>query len=77
MNEGVDRNKKLFLKELSKVKDGNERLVMGQDGVRRRRKEHFNDLYDIDNQEQVAIHMRCFDGIQRDDYFGEEPIGGE
>ena len=38
-------------------------------------KEYFEDLYDIDTQEDVAIHMCGFDGIQRGNYFGVEPIG--
>ena len=32
------------------------------------------DLYYIDSQEQVAVHISCFDGIQRDNYFRGEPI---
>ena len=38
-------------------------------------KEYFEDLYNIDTQEQVAVHMCGFDGIRRSNYFGEEPIG--
>ena len=37
--------------------------------------EYSEDLYNIDTQEQVAVHMCVFDGIQRDNYFGGEPIG--
>ena len=33
------------------------------------------DLYNIDTQEQVAVHICAFDGIRRDNYFGGEPIG--
>ena len=32
------------------------------------------DLYNIYTQEQVALHICDFDGIRRDNYFGEEPI---
>ena len=32
-------------------------------------------MYNIDPQEQVAIHMCGFDGIQRGNYFGGEPTG--
>ena len=35
----------------------------------------FWNLYIIDTQEQVAVHMCGFDGIRRGDYFGGEPIG--
>ena len=37
-------------------------------------KEYFEDQYNIDNQEQVAVHMVGFAGIWRGNYFGEEPI---
>ena len=30
-------------------------------------------LYNMDKQEQVAAHMRGFDGVQRSNYFGGEP----
>ena len=32
-------------------------------------------MYNIDTQEQVAVHMLGFDGIQRGNYFGGESIG--
>ena len=31
------------------------------------------DLYNIDIQKQIAVHMWGFDGIQRGNYFGREP----
>ena len=37
--------------------------------------EYFQDLYNIDTQEEVAIHMCGIDGIRRGNYFGREPIG--
>ena len=37
-------------------------------------KDYFEDLYDIDTQEQVAVHVCGFDGVQRGNYFGGEPI---
>ena len=36
--------------------------------------EYYEDLYNIDTQEQVAVHMRGFDGVRRGNYFQEEPI---
>ena len=42
--------------------------------MRRTRKEYFEDLYNIDTQEQVAVHICGFDGIRRFSYFGGEPI---
>ena len=38
-------------------------------------KDYFDDLYNIDTQEQVAIHICGFDGIQESNYFGVELIG--
>ena len=32
-------------------------------------------MYNIDIQEEVAVRMCGFDGIQRGNYFGEELIG--
>ena len=43
--------------------------------MRRIWKEYFEDLYNIDTEEQVAVHSCGFDGIRRDNYFGREPIG--
>ena len=42
--------------------------------MRKMWKEYFEDLYNIDTQEQVAIHMCGFDWIWRGNYFGGEPI---
>ena len=47
---------------------------MGEVEVRRIWKEYFKDLYKIDTQEQVAVNMCSFDGVQRGNYFGGEPI---
>ena len=74
MNEDVNVNRKLFWKEVSnvkgrkveccsRIKDGNMRLAQGKDELRRIWKEYFEDLYDINTQEQVAIHMCSSDGI--------------
>ena len=76
MNEDVNGNRKLFRKEVSnakggkvercsRIKDGNRRLAQGKDEVRKIEKEHFEDLYNIDTQEEVAVHMSGFDGIRR------------
>ena len=49
-------------------------MTLGEDERRRILKEYFEDLYNIDTQEQVAVHMRGFDVIQRGNYFGAQPI---
>ena len=43
--------------------------------MRRCWKENFEDLYNIGSQEEVAVHMCGLNGIQRGNYFREEPIG--
>ena len=84
MNEDVNENMKLFWKvsnaiggkaeSCSRIKDGNGRLAQGEDEVRRIWK-YFEDLYNIDTQEEVTVNMCGFDGIWRGIYFGGEPIG--
>ena len=72
----MNENRKLYRKEVSnakggkvescsRIKYGNGRLVQGEDEVRKIRKKYFEDLYTIDTQEQVAVHMCSFDGIRR------------
>ena len=56
------------------IKDGNERLAQGEDEVRTILKKYFEDLYNVDTQEHVAIHICSFDEILRGNYFGGEPI---
>ena len=49
-------------------------LPIEQVEMRRIWKEYFEDLYNIDTQEQVAVHICGFDGARRGSYFGGEPI---
>ena len=37
--------------------------------VRKIWKDNFGDLYNIDTQDQVAVHMHTFDSVQRGNYF--------
>ena len=50
--------------------------ALGEDEVRRIWKDHFENLYNIDTQEQVAVHMCGFDSVQRGNCFGGGPIKG-
>ena len=50
-------------------------MAQGEDEVQRIWKECFEDLYTIDTQEELTVHMCGFDGIQRGNYFGGEPVG--
>ena len=54
----------------SRVKNGNGRLAQGEDKARKIWKGYFEDLYNIDTREEVAVHMYGFDGIRRCNYFG-------
>ena len=63
------------MESCSIIKDGNGRLVLEVAEVERSWKEYFDDLYNIDAQEQVAVRMYGFDGAWRGNYFGGEPIG--
>ena len=47
----------------------------GGDEARKIWKEYYKNLYNIDTQEAVAVHMCGFGGIRRGNYFGEMPIG--
>ena len=68
MNQDVNENRKLFWEEVSKanggkaensnrIKDGNGRLALKEAEVRRVWKEYYENLYNKDTQEQVAIHV--------------------
>ena len=85
MNGDVNGNRKLLWKEVinvkggkvdscSRIKNGNGRLAQGEEEVRRIWKEYFEDLYNIDTQKEVAVHMCGFDGIRRGNYFRGELI---
>ena len=84
INEDVNGNRKLFWKEVSnakgrkvescsRIKDGNRRLAQGEDEVRRIWKKYFQDLYNINTEEQFAVQMCGFDKIWRGNYFVGEP----
>ena len=49
------------MESCSRIKDGNGRLPQGEDKVQKTWKEYFEDLYNIDTWEQVALHMFGFD----------------
>ena len=46
------------------IKDGNSRLSVGEDGLQRTRMDYFGNLYNMSTEEQVAVHMYDFDGVQ-------------
>ena len=62
------------MESCSKIKDGKGRLAQGEDELQRIWKEYFEDLYNIDTQEEVPVHKCGFDGIRRGNYLGGEPI---
>ena len=63
------------MKSSSRIKDENGRLAQGEYKVQRIWKEYFEDLYNTNTQEQIAVYMCGFDGIQRGNYFRGDPIG--
>ena len=56
----------------SRIKGRNGRLAKGEDEKRRIWKEYLKNMYNIDTQEQVAVHKCGFDVILRGNYFGGE-----
>ena len=86
MYQDVNGNRKLFWKEVSKanggkveksnrIKDGSGRLVLERAEVQRIWKEYYEDLYNIDTQEQVAVQLCGFDGVRRAATSEESQIG--
>ena len=70
MNEDVNGNRKLFWKRVSnakgrevescsRIKDGNGRLVHGEDTVRRVWKEYFEDVYNIQKILRNRLQSTC------------------
>ena len=59
---------------MQQIMDGNGRLAQGKDETRKIWKEYLEDLYIIDTQEEVAVHMCGFDGIQRGNYLEESQL---
>ena len=57
------------------LKNENGRLAQGESEVRKIWEEYFEDQYNIDTQEQDAVHMCGFDGLLRGNYFIGEAIG--
>ena len=50
-------------------------MEMGDNKVCRMWREYFEDLYNMDTQKQVSVHMCGFNVVQRSIFFGEELIG--
>ena len=68
--EGVKENVGK-VKSCSRIKDRNRRLALEDDEVQRIWKDYFQDLYNINTQEQVAVQMFGFDGVDRGNYLGQ------
>src|SRR5678815_963144 len=88
MNGDLQGNRKLFWKEARKVKNenkGNLLRIMNRDAafvtdemnVRGVWKEHFENLYNIDSNEEEIVNVCGFDGARRNRYFGDEVINKE
>ena len=57
------------MENCSRIKDGNQRVVQGEDEVRKIWKEYFEDLYNIDTQNRLQSTCVALMG------FRGEPIG--
>ena len=82
MNQEVNRDRKLFWKEVNKasggkvdnsnrIKDGSGRLMLEEAEVQRIWKAYYENLYSIDTQEQVAVHTSGFEGVRRGNTSGD------
>ena len=49
-------------------------MVLEEAEVRKTWKKYYEDLYNIDTQEQVAVPICGFDGVRRGNYYGGGPI---
>ena len=49
-------------------------MALEEAEVRKIWKEYYEDLYNIDSQEQVAVPLRGLNGERRSNYFRGEPI---
>ena len=50
-------------------------MAKEEEEVRRILKKYFEYLYNVDTQEQVAVHICDFEGIWKSKYFRRKPIG--
>ena len=76
MNQDMNGNRKLFWKmnNVNGRKDGSAKLALGGVEGRRIWKQYFENLYSIDTQEHVAVHICGFEGVRKGNYFGEESV---
>ena len=51
------------MESCTRIQGGNGRLALGKDEVQGIWKEYFEDLYNMDTQEKVLVHMCSFYGV--------------
>ena len=85
MNEDANGNMKLFWKELKKIK-GSKKMeclkmkdksgiyVDGDENVKGRWKEYFEDLLNVTEEKEVNVNMCGFEGVKRSKYLGCDEI---
>ena len=49
---------------------------VGEDDLRKTRKEYFEDLYNLDIEERAAVNMFDFDDDRRGNYYGDSQSVG-
>lgn len=85
LSQDVNGNRKLFWKEVKKVKNEGKESCMGVKGkngrvlvseteIKERWKEYFVELYNVGTQEGANVNMFGFAGVKRVMYRGQEPI---
>ena len=62
--------KRVKVENSSRIKEGSGRLALEEIKVQSIWKDYFEDLYNIDTQEEVAVSMCGFDEVQRENYSG-------
>jgi hypothetical protein len=88
MNGDVQGNRKLFWKEVKKIKKDNKvnlQKIMDRNGtfvtddldVRRVWREHFESLHNVGGSDEVIVNVCGFKGFKRNRYFGDEEITRE
>ena len=53
------------MESCSRMQEGNERLALGENEVRKISKDYVEDIYNIDTQGQVVVHICVFDGVKK------------
>ena len=62
------------LENCSRMKDKATKLSKGEDDGLKTQKDYFKELWNVYNEEQIIVIIRCFEGAKGDDYFWGEQV---